>query len=437
MISRLKTMLLQVLTPDPRFETYAEPGKTRVVLIRDVLAGLIVALVAIPLAVGFSIASGLRPEQGIVAGALAGILGGIFGGSKYQVYGPTAAFIPLLSAIMAHYDFPFLILASLIAGVLIFLMGVFRLGDYFAKIPFSVTVGFTVGIAFSIALGQLPDALGSLQGSSPHALEKIRLVSALMMHPNLAALGIAVMTFAIIRICYKTSVFIPGPLIAIVVAVLLVRFAGAALPGVADIPVLADKFGVMHGDIFRLTLPGLGAHPVWALIVPTLSIVFIASLESLLSARMADRLANNANAHDPNRELVGQGVVNTVVPLLNGFPCTGAFARTATSIKAGAASPMASLFQGGFIILLMLFFAERVAVIPMACISGLLIYVACNMVKVEELRQVCLRGRIHAFLMVYTAVMTVATDLFIAVSTATAIYHLGRFSRRHVLAFQK
>ncbi len=383
------------------------------------MAGFIVALVAIPLGVGFAIASGLKPEQGIMAGAFAGILGGLFGGSKYQVYGPTAAFIPLLSSIVAKYDVPFLILTSVIAGLLIVLMGVFKLGTYFSKVPFSVTVGFTIGIAFSIMLGQLPDALGSPYPVSIHAVEKLQAVAGLLLHPNMDAMLLAALTFIIIRGCYKTSVFIPGPLIAILVAVSLEQS-----PLIAQaVPLVADKLGSID-HIFKLTPPSLGPRPLWSLCIPVLSIVFIASLESLLSARMADRLANNKTCYNPNRELIGQGIVNTLVPLLNGFPCTGAFARTATSIKAGATSPLASLFQGSFILILMLFFTGYLAMIPMACISGLLIYVACNMVKADEIRHVFSEGKFSTLLMIYTAIVTFLTDLFIAVSTGTALYYL-------------
>jgi sulfate permease, SulP family len=410
---------------DPRFEAYR--GQQRLtLLINDALAGLVVALVAIPLGIGFAIASGLSPEQGIIAGAAACILGGLFGGSKYQVYGPTAAFIPLLSSVVSQYGTSFLIMSSLIAGAIIILMGIFKLGDLFSKIPFSITVGFTLGIALSIGLGQLPDALGSLHTIAPHTLEKIGIVYGLLLNPNLYTLAITVLVFFIIRTCYKTSVLIPGPLIAIGFALLL---SNTLLQG-QNIPLVATKFGSLDGNIFKLTLPVFASQPWWVWIKPVLSIVFIASLESLLSARMADRLAGNKTPFNANRELVGQGLVNMIVPLLNGFPCTGAFARTATSIKAGAISPAASLFKGSFVIILMVFFAHYVSIIPMACISGLLLYVATNMVKMEEVRHVFHDGRLHTFFMLYTAGVTFISDLFIAVSTATLLYSLIVFWKK-------
>lgn len=403
-----------------RFEVYEGAGG-KTAWMRDAMAGLIVALVAIPLGLGFAIASGLAPEQGIIAGALAGLLGGLFGGSKYQVYGPTAAFIPLLSSIVSEYGVSFLVQASVIAGVLIILMGVFKLGDYFSRVPFSVTVGFTVGIAGSIMVGQLPDVLGGLSPVSGHMAEKIDLVCNLLTQPNVYAAFIAVFSYLVIHYCYKRSVFIPGPLIAIVLAMVISQ----DLLSPQAVPLVMDKFGAIEGGLFKLTLPEWRPGSTWMLVTPVLSIVFIASLESLLSARMADRLAGNPTRFNPNRELVGQGIVNAVVPLMNGFPCTGAFARTAANIKAGAVSPAASMFQGAFILILMYFFSRYIALIPMACISGLLIYVAFGMVKVRELREVWSHGGFHTFLMGYTAVVTFMVDLFVAVSSATALYYLA------------
>lgn len=412
--------------PDRRFEAYAGQQNKLPLLIRDALAGLIVALVAIPLGVGFSMASGLGPEQGIIAGGIAGILGGLFGGSKYQVYGPTAAFIPLLSGIMVQYDLSFLITASVVGGLLVFLMGVLKWGEHFAKVPFSVTVGFTIGIALSIAVGQIPDAFGSLHPATAHTLEKLQVVGEVLSHPHLYAGLLALLTFVVIKYCYKTSVFIPGPLIAIILAIILSQtvFANAA------IPLVSHKYGLSGDAIFKLTLPTWAFYPWWTYISPVISIMFIASLESLLSARMADRLAENKTPFNPNQELMGQGIVNILVPLLNGFPCTGAFARTATSIKAGAISPAASLFKGSFVIILMAFFTQYVSLIPMACVGGLLLYVAMNMVKKEEVRHVLKEGRLHTGLMIYTALMTFFTDLFIAVSTATVFYYLVVYWRK-------
>jgi sulfate permease, SulP family len=402
---------------DERFEDYKKIPAYQA-FVRDLMAGLIVALVAIPLGVGFSIASGMRPEQGIIAGAVAGIVGGLLGGSKYQVYGPTAAFITTIAGIVHTFDVPFLILSSFVAGFIVVLMGIFRLGRFFHFVPHSIIVGFTMGIAATIVASQLPDVLGALHKTSPHFLEKVGGLPDLFVDANGHALFLGVLTFFIIHQIYKFSVFIPAPLIALAVC----SFIANNVWHDKFIPLVSTKYPSIGENMFQLTLPSLGNHSILDLILPVLTITFIASIESLLSARMADRLANNDTPYHPNKELFGQGVVNMVVPLLNGFPCTGALARTATSIKVGAVSPCASVLKGLSVIMLMIFFASQLNNIPMACVGGLLLFVAKNMVKAEEVRGVFREGWVHIFLMFYTALVTLLSDLFIAVFTATILY---------------
>lgn len=406
---------------DRRFEDYGQLplGKA---LFRDFIAALIVALVAIPLGIGFSIASGMRPEQGIVAGAFAGILGGLFGGSKYQVYGPTAAFITVIAGIVNQYDVPFLILASCIAGVIVMAMGLGRLGHLFRWIPNTVIVGFTIGIALTIMVGQLPDLLGGVHKTSPDFWEKIAILPDLFVSAHGHALLLGVLTFILIRQLYKISVYIPAPLIAIGLCTFL---ANEVWHG-HEIPLVSTKYGHLSSEFIQLTLPSLGNHSVLDLVIPVTLIVFIAALESLLSARMADRIAGNPTPYQPNKELFGQGVVNVIVPLLNGFPCTGALARTATSIKVGAVSPLSSVIKGCLVLVLMTFFGTYLSSIPMAAIGGLLVFVAFNMVKPPEVKGVWAEGKLSVAVMAVTALMTVISDLFTAVGTGTALFYLGR-----------
>lgn len=417
----LKDRLRQFFTlVDERFEDYKK-GNPITFVIRDFLTAVIVALVAIPLCVGFAIASGLRPEQGIIAGAIAGILGGLFGGSKYQVYGPTAAFITIIAGIVHSYNVPFLILATLISGVIILAMGLFGLGRYFRLVPHSIIVGFTIGIAITIVISQMPDILGAHGIKISHVtLEKLQSVPSLFKDANAHSLVLAMLTFIIIRLLYKITVFIPAPLIAIAVG----AFIANVIWHDNFVPLVATKYGSIGEDLFRFTLPSLGQFGLTDLFLPVLSIVFIAALESLLSSRMADRLANNPTPYNPDKELFGQGLVNLFVPLLNGFACTGALARTATGIKVGAVSPLASILQGFTIIILMLFFSNYLKMIPMACMGGLLVFVASNMVKPQEVKGVWQEGLFPTFIMLYTAVMTVVTDLSIAVGTATVLYYV-------------
>ncbi|MEB3288254.1 MAG: SulP family inorganic anion transporter [Vampirovibrionales bacterium] len=389
-------------------------------LIRDILAGMIVALIAIPLNVGFAIASNMRPEQGIAAGVIASILGAVLGGSKFQVYGPTAAFITIIAGIVSQYDVPFLILATLIAGVLLLFSGMFGLGRFFNIVPHSVIVGFTMGIAVTIMITQLPEAFG-VNGPeiAHHTVDRLAQLPDFFAQANGHALVLAILTFFIIRKLYQVSIYIPAPLIAILVGGFIANY-------VWDdnfMPLLSTKFGDISHHMFALTLPSLGERSPLTLIGPVVSIYFIAALESLLSAKMADRLANNPTPFDPDKEFFGQATVNLIAPVLNGMPCTGALARTAASIKVGAVSPLASFLMGIFTVVAMLFFSSSLSVLPMACIGGLLVYVAMNMVKPDEVRHVRQEGWFHVFIMLFTALMTIATDLMIAVISATVLHY--------------
>lgn len=423
--SKRGTRFLHFLTVfDERFEAYRTDAWPRA-LIRDILAALVVALIAIPLNIGIAIASGLRPEQGIIAGAFACILGGLLGGSKYQVYGPTAAFITVIAGIVHQFGTPFLLLASIVAGMFILLMGLIGWGKFFRLVPHSIIVGFTMGISATITISQLPDILGAHNLKiSPHAIDKVMAFPALFQDANAHALFLALLTFLIVKYCYKISIYIPGPLIAITLG----SYIATRVWHDNFIPLISTKYGDVGASLFHVTLPSLSGHPLWALIIPVISILFIAALESMLSSRMADRLADNGTPYNPDKELFGQGVVNMLVPLFNGFPCTGALARTAASIRVGAVSSLSAILQGCAVLGLMIFFSNSLSLLPMSCVGGLLIYVAMNMVKKEEVQLVFKSGFFQTFLMLYTAIVTILTDLLLAVVTASLLYFfLHRF----------
>lgn len=405
---------------DERFEDYHQGWLP--CLTRDAIAAIVVALVAIPLGIGFSIASGMRPETGIVAGAIAGIIGGLFGGSKYQVYGPTAAFIPIISGIVHKFDVPFLILCSVVAGLIIMIMGVARLGQFFSLVPHSVIVGFTIGIACTIVISQLANILGETNPIGQHVIEKLSHLPDMFVDTHAHALIIAIATFFFVRQMNRISVFIPAALIAMATS----TFVANQIWHDHMIPVVSTLYGDIGGHMLRFTPPSIGAFTLTDMIVPVFAIVFVGALEGLLSSRMADRLASNKTAYNPNKELFGQGIVNVVVPLLNGFPCTGALARTATNIKVGAVSPLASILKGISVLLMMMFGASYLSTVPMAFVGGLLIYVASNMVKPHEVRTVFKQGTLHVFLMAYTALVTLLADLSSAVISATVIYYTLR-----------
>jgi MFS superfamily sulfate permease-like transporter len=422
---------------DGRYEDMKQ-GWQRVAF-RDFVAGLIVAMVAIPLAMGFAIASGLHPVHGIVGGALAGFIGALFGGSKYQVYGPTAAYIPIIAGIMATYGsgstdatspeyaagYGFLILCSVLAGLILAAMGLFRLGTLVAKVPHSIVVGFTIGIALTIALTQIGDILG-MKAKIPYPFfEKVKVIFMNLDEFNLWALTFAVGTFVITKYLLRMSVYIPGPLIAIGLGYVLTQtvLAGSGLA------VSREKYGAIPTeDFFKFTppvMPAFTAQVAFDLVYFVAAIVFVAAIESLLCSRMADRMAENEGTpYNPNKELFGQGMVNFFVPLLNGFPHTGALARTATNIKVGAVTPLAGILKCWLKLALAFFLATSLDLVPMACIGGILAYVAFNMVKRQEIESVMRMNRFHIFLMWYTAAVVLVTDFLTGVLSALIIWGL-------------
>jgi len=418
LLARLKYFVNPI---DGRYEDLKK-GNVAANVLRDFTAGLIVAMVAIPLAMGFAMASGLRPEQGIVGGAVAGMIGALWGGSKYQVYGPTAAYIPVIAGLMAKYNHSVLVLASMIAGAILILFGIARLGRIVAKVPHSIVVGFTIGIAATIALSQIGEILG-LQARMPtHFFEKVEVILANTAQISIFAIILGLATFLLTKYILKISVFIPAPLLAIGMTTLIAQTLWAD-KGLATI---RGKYGAIPTDFLVFTMP---ASITWTpeflgdLAYFVVAIVFVAAIESLLCSRMADRLADNRGMpFNPNKELWGQGMVQMIVPLLNGFPHTGALARTATNIKLGAISPLAGIFKCCLKLLLAAFLAAYLELVPMACVGGILLYVATAMVKPAEVKQVFAHNRFHILLMLYTAVVVILTDFLTGVLTAIVIW---------------
>lgn len=405
---------------DGRFEDLRK-GNPVLNVMRDFMAGLIVAMVAIPLAMGFAMASGLRPEQGIVGGALAGIVGAIWGGSKYQVYGPTAAFIPVIAAIMIKYDHSFLVLVALLSGAVIMLMALFGAGKIVKQVPHSIIVGFTIGIAFTIAASQLGEILGLQSKLGYKFFQKLEGVSNHYAEFNVWALILALGTFMFTKRVLKLSPFIPAPLLALGIGALL---ASTVLDD-AGLTLIGMQYGSIPAQSWDLTLPGnfFSAEYAGDLAYAVFSVVFVAAVESLLCSRMADRLANNKGTpYNPDKELWGQSLVMSIIPLFNGFPHTGALARTATNIKLGAVSPLAGIFKCILKLMIAFYLARYLELVPMACIAGILMFVASNMVKPAEVTEVIHMGRGHIALMIYTAVMVIVTDFLTGVLSALLIY---------------
>jgi SulP family sulfate permease len=428
---------------DSRWEDLTSDNLLKVIY-QDFSAGLIVAMTAIPMAMGFAMAMGMRPEHGIIAGALACVVGRTFGGSKYQVYGPTAAFIPVIAALFAKYgpaaggEFEvahgFLVLVSIISGIILIIMGIFGVGKFAKLVPNSIIVGFTVGIAVAIALTNFKDILGftsykELFGSNESGFfESLTYLTAHLNLINPWTILIGLVTFVLAKYLLKISVFIPGPVIAMGTATVL----ASTILADKKILLVRDLYGSIPNNFFKLQLPilpELTGEVIIDIIYFVAAIVFVSGVESVLCSSMADRLANNNRTpFNPDKEFFGQGMVQIITPLVQGFPCTGALARTATSIKAGAKTPLAGYFKAVLKLIMAFYLAQYLELVPMACIGGILVWVASNMIKVSEIKEIKAHGKFEFAMMVYTAVMVPLTDFLTGVLSALIIYFVVKYA---------
>lgn len=427
---------------DSRWEDLTKENWAKTIY-QDFSAGLIVAMTAIPMAMGFAMAMGMRPEHGIIAGALACIVGRTFGGSKYQVYGPTAAFIPIIAGLITKYGpagggqfetaHGFLVLVSIIAGLILIIMGIFGIGKYAKLVPNSIIVGFTIGIAVAIAMTNLKDILGlnsyaSLIGEKNKGiLEK---VNYLYNHLNIIngwTIFLGILTFVLAKFLLKISIYIPGPVIAMGTATLL----SATWLADKNILLVRDLYGSIPNNFFKLQLPVLpmvDGGVLLDIVYFVTGIVFVSGVESVLCSSMADRLAkNDRTPFNPDKEFFGQGLVQIITPLVQGFPCTGALARTATSIKAGAKTPLAGYFKSILKLVLAFYLAQYLELVPMACIGGILVWVASNMIKPSEIKEIKKHGKFEFAMMMYTALMVPLTDFLTGVLSALVIYAIVKF----------
>ena len=436
---------------DARWEDLKKDNWLKTVY-QDFSAGLIVAMTAIPMAMGFAMAMGMRPEHGIIAGAISCLIGRTFGGSKYQVYGPTAAFIPLIAAIISKYSNPgiggsfeqahgFLVLVSIISGIVLILMGIFGIGKYAKLVPNAIIVGFTIGIAVSIALTNFEDILGienlkDFIGQDEEVkgglLHNISMSLKNLNQINLCSVFLGLLTFVLARYLLKVSIYIPGPVIAMGISTIL----AATFFTDKNIILVKDLYGSIPNDFFKLQLPflpKLSSSVLFDIIYFVIGIVFVSGVESILCSSMADRLAkNDRTPFNPDKEFFGQGLVQIVTPLVQGFPCTGALARTATSIRAGAKTPLAGYFKAVLKLTMAFYLAQYLELIPMACIGGILVWVASNMIKPSEIKEIKQLGKFDFSMMLYTTVMVPMTDFLTGVLSALIIYFLVKYAFKRI-----
>ncbi len=394
----------------------------------NVLAGTVVGIVALPLAMAFAIASGARPEQGIYTAIVASLLTSLFGGTRLQIAGPTGAFIAVLSIITAQHGIAGLQIATLMAGFILVGFGAARLGAVIKYIPNPVVAGFTMGIGIIIFVGQWKDFFGlSPAPAGLHFHEK--LVGLMQAFPtlNIASTGLGLAALVILIMGPRYLKRIPAPLVAMVIVTIIqaiFHFKGVATIGTA--------FGGIPRTLPTFLLPTFHLSQVISLVGPAFTIALLGSIESLLSAVVADGMAGTK--HDSNQELIGQGIANIVAPLFGGFACTGAIARTATNIRTGASSPLAGIVHSGFLILVILLLSPLASSVPLCCLAAILFVVAWNMSEVPHfIRLVRGSPATDVGVLLITFALTVLVDLVVAVNVGVILAALV-FMRRMALA---
>lgn len=389
-------------------------GYTSEILRNDIIAGISVGIIALPLALAFAIGSGVTPEKGLFTAIVAGFLISLLGGSRVQIGGPTGAFVVIVYAVMQKHGYEGLALATIIAGILMILMGLARFGVLLKFIPYSVTTGFTTGIALVIIVSQIKDFFGlRMEHLSPEFLEKCVGYCRFAHTVNSVAFIIATSTLIFIFLVRKFYPKLPGPILAIIGTTLVVYFF--KLP----VETIETKFGAIPRMLPEPTWPSFSWEKIQTVFPEAITIALLASIESLLSAVIADGITGHR--HRSNCELVAQGFANIGSIIFGGIPATGAIARTSANIRLGAKTPLAGMTHAITLLLLMLVLAPVAAKIPLAALSAVLIYVAWNMCELPHFISI-LRGQISdALVLVITFLLTVLIDLTVAVQVGVIL----------------
>jgi SulP family sulfate permease len=383
-------------------------------LTRDVIAGVIVGIVALPLAIAFAIASGLPPERGLYTAIVAGFLISLLGGSRVQIGGPTGAFVVIVAGIVQHYGVDGLVVATLMAGFILVAFGVLRLGAAIKFIPYPVTIGFTSGIALIIFSSQIRDLLGLEMPSVPSAfLPKWDAYAHAFDSVNPWALVIATATLAIIVVWPRVSTRIPGPFVALIATTLVAQLLH--LP----VETIGARFGEIHAGLPSPHIPHLSIAIIGALAGPAFTIALLAGIESLLSAVVADGMIGGR--HRSNMELVAQGVANIASPLFGGMPATGAIARTATNVKNGGRTPVAGMIHAVTLLLITLFFGRWAGLIPLATLAAILVVVAFHMSEWRTFVSEFRAPKSDVAVLLTTFLLTVLVDLTVAIEVGMVL----------------
>jgi sulfate permease, SulP family len=375
---------------------------------KDVIAGITVGLVALPLAMAFSIASGLSPQAGIYCAIVTGFLISALGGSKTQIGGPTGAFVVVIAGIVAVHGVDGLFMCTVMAGILLVILGATGMGSAVKFIPRPVVIGFTNGIAILIASTQIKDFFGLQLAKVPGEFWlRVKALGASAPTWSWRATLLAACTVAIMLICRAISARIPGPIVAmlgVTIAAYLLRI---------PVETIGSRFGGIPSGLPHMVIPHWHARLVHGLLGPAFTVAMLGAIESLMSAVVSDRMSNDH--HNPNVELMGQGIANIVSPMFGGLPATGAIARTATSIRSGAQSPVAGMIHALTLLCVLLFAAKYASFIPMAALAGILMVVSYNMGEWREIPQLLKLTKTDISVWLVTVLLTVFADLTVAV----------------------
>ena len=386
----------------------------------DLMAGIIVGIVALPLAIAFGIASGVSPEKGIITAIVAGFIISLLGGSKVQIGGPTGAFIVIIYGIIQQYGLEGLMIATLMAGILLIILGVFRLGTIIKFIPYPIIIGFTSGIALTIFTTQIADVFGLQFGGEKvpgDFIGKWILYARHFDTVNWWNVAVSIASILIIALTPKFSKKIPGSLVAIIlvtVAVYLMKMYG----GVASIDTIGDRFSI-QSQLPEATVPSLDWEAVKNLFPVAITIAVLGAIESLLSATVADGVIGDH--HDSNTELVAQGIANIISPIFGGIPATGAIARTMTNINNGGRSPIAGIVHAIVLLLILIFLMPLAKFIPMACLAGVLVVVSYNMSGWRVFKGLLKNPKSDVTVLLITFFLTVIFDLTVAIEVGLVI----------------
>ena len=387
-------------------------GYNSKIFLKDLSAGIIVGIVALPLAIAFAIASGVEPERGIYTAIIAGFLISVLGGSKVQIGGPTGAFVVIVYGVIQNFGYSGLMIATILAGILLVLMGAFKLGGLVKFIPYTIITGFTAGIAVTIFTTQIGDFFGLTTGKMPgDFVGKIKVYAECFNTINWFSFGMALVSLVIIFLWPKINKKIPGSLIVIILATLVNLLINKTLGWQTD--TIGSRYGAIPSSLPAPTLPTFNLNQIVDLFPTAISIAVLAAIESLLSAVVADGMIGSK--HDSNTELIAQGIANIASPLFGGIPATGAIARTATNIKNGGRTPIAGIIHAITLLLIMLVLGRFVVYIPMAALAAVLVSVSWNMAGFPAIKGIFKGQKSDITVLLVTFVITIFIDLTVAI----------------------